>query len=161
PRSTRAPRRTGASCCRVMCGRPYGRAAIVDCAWLKDRARREAGMSGLFGRRYPPAPSTPPPTPKASVRAVAVIVWDGAQPVVGADVYLDDVAQPNGPGGHHGFTNQDGYVVFPEVSAGLSPANGGGGTFISVTAAGFAPYLQHYDPRPGNVDVCIGVPASR
>lgn len=80
----------------------------------------------------PPKPVVIPPI-TITMRAVAVVVTDGSERMVGALVTLNDIAPP---GPHTGATGADGVVTFPMVSGSIQS------TQVTVHLAGCQPYAQ-------------------
>jgi hypothetical protein len=99
----------------------------------------------LFGGSKPSPVPTPVPTPTPianPLKPIAVIVLDGARPVVGASVALD------GSGVMYPLTNGDGYTI-QNVPVTL------GASQLYVTAEGFDPYSVHVD-LPAAGDLVVG-----
>lgn len=81
-----------------------------------------------FNIGCPPPPPTPTPTPPPALKPVAIVVFNGLFPVVGAAVSLV------GSGVVFPVTNTDGYS-FQNVPGTLNSSA------VMVTASGFAPYV--------------------
>ena len=80
------------------------------------------------------APVVTPSTPPApAMRAVAVVVTDGDERLVGALVTLNDITPP---GQHTGATDATGVVTFLQVSASIQS------TQVTVSNVGCQPYVQ-------------------
>ena len=80
------------------------------------------------------APVVTPPIPQApAMRAIAVVVTDGDERLVGALVTLNDITPP---GPHTGATDATGVVTFLQVSASIQS------TQVTVSNVGCQPYVQ-------------------
>lgn len=87
-----------------------------------------------FGIGCPPHPiPTSPPSTAPQFKAIAVVVFDSAGPVVGASIILDGNPNP------YPFTNGDGYSIVNNVPFQLTASQ------LSVSHSGYLPYSVHVD----------------